>query len=131
MNITKVKSKTTLTVATTLMELKANLVAYQNDMIAELVGSKQAYAGSALTFADAVKVAQICFHKGEAFDNLVEKEGVLWVNTPRNVVGWIELLIALPYIFGLTDEVLTDDIEVVTLVLDGRTYDISDVKDSI
>ena len=131
MNITKTKTKTTLTVTTTLMELKTNLEAYQNDMIAEMVSDYRSYDGGPMTFHNASKVAAICFHQGEAFYNLVEKTNTCWVDTPRTAKAWIELVITLPYIFGLTDEVVTEDIEVVTLVLDGCPRDISGVITSI
>jgi hypothetical protein len=127
MNITKTRIKTTLTITTSIVELKHNLEAYQREMLSEMVPS----TGGAFDSRELTNFAFICMKQEKAFYDLVEHTGTCWVDTPKGTKAWRELVIRLPYIFGLTDSVLTEDVDVVILVLDGVAHDISEVKDSI
>jgi len=119
MNITKIKSKTTITIVTTLMELKTYLAGYQKDMMQEIVADEFVELGNVVNFRDAAKFGFICMQNGTEFDDLVEKTGTPWIATPRTAKAWIQLFIDNPYLFGITDDEITDEVEEVVLVLDG------------
>jgi len=87
--------RTTLTIETTKAELKKNLSLYQTDMVAELVASFRKENGD-VSFRDASKVAAICLHKGEAFQDLVEKTGTPWIDTPKTHEAWVSFLQEFP-----------------------------------
>jgi hypothetical protein len=128
MNITKEKSKTILTIETSVKELRACLEAYQNDMIAEIVFFLKG-RGKMANNKDIAAFATICLNKGKAFDELVEQSGTPWVDGPTDVVRhrWHDAVIDNPYIYGVTEDVITDDVEEVIIVIDGVRYNISTI----
>lgn len=135
MVISKTQSKTTLTVKTSIPELQANLTAYQTDMIQEMVielyRSKE--DDKTVDWRDAAKFALICMRKGDEFDALVEKTQTPWISSPLTgaTSSWVELVVEYPYIFGLTDEVVTKDVEVVVLVIGGNRYAVNGLIQNI
>jgi hypothetical protein len=135
MEISKTQSKTTLTIKTTVKELQANLTAYQTDMMQEMVAElyRSREDGESVDWRDAAKFALICMQKGDEFDALVEKTGTPWIPSPLNgaVSSWVDTVINHPYIFGLTDEVVTEDVQEVVLILNGGRFVAVGLKDNI
>jgi hypothetical protein len=132
MNITKEKSKTILTIETSVNELRACLEAYQIDMISEIVYYLKG-CGKMANNKDITAFAAICLNKGKAFFDLVDQSGTPWVDGPTDVVRqrWHDAVADNPYIYGVTDDVITDDIEKVIIVIDGVRYDISEIIDAL
>ena len=135
MTTTKTKSKTVLTVKTTVEELQANLTVYQTDMMQEMVAElyRSVEDCESVDWRDAAKFALICMHNGEEFEALVQKTGTPWIPSPLNgaISSWVDTVINHPYIFGLTDEVVTKDVEEVVLIVSGNRYTATGLKDNI
>lgn len=122
--------KTTLTIETTTAELKKNLSLYQTDMVAELMAEYRKENGE-VSFRDASKVAAICFHRGKEFRDLIEKTGTPWLDTPTSRGEWLALFKDFPFVLGITDDDITPEVKEVILILNGTTYNVSEVIDSI
>ena len=125
-------TKTTLSIVTTTNELRASLTAYQSDMMQEIAAVFIRKENNKVpSWSVAAKFGLICMQKSEEFTALVEKTGVLWIDTPKNLSGWVELVENNPYLFGITDEDVTKDVHEVVLVLDGQRHDIPKLISSI
>jgi len=119
------KPTKTLTFRTTVEELNTNLESYQSDMIQELICEIRKDMSSTVNWRDAAKFAFVCLKNDTRFDDLVEKTGTPWIPTPTTHSGWVNLFTDNPYLFGVTDDVVTDDIQEVVLFLDGDRHDVS------
>lgn len=134
MVISKTQTKTILTVSTSIAELRANLTAYQSDMMQEMVAELYRNEdGKTVNWRDAAKFALICMNNSEEFEALVEKTGTPWIPTPSmgSTKAWVDLVINHPYMFGLTDEVVTEDIQEVVLIVSGNRYTATGLKENI
>lgn len=125
------KTTKTLTIRTTVAELNSSLEAYQADMMLEMVSKYRKDNSQNVNWRDAAKFGLICMKGDERFDQLVEETGTPWIATPENVAGWVQSVCDFPYMYGITDEVASGDIEEVVLFLDGTRYEINDVLKSI
>ncbi len=133
MKFNKVSSKTTLTITTTVEELQKSLQAYQRDMLHDLLLS--------VNPKDKVETSylmSVCMFRGAEFDNLIEKHAICWVNSPDEntsilnpTARWAAAVLDNPYLFGINDEEISEDVEEIILVIDGRSFNGNAIKDII
>jgi hypothetical protein len=130
MKIDKTKTKTTLTVTISISEMRACLEDYQKDVMADLI-SAEFEGGIPETRQRAIFLATACVNPTKFYE-LLQMHGMEYPATPKSFTGWKQLFIEQPYLFGITDEVATEDVEVVILHLDGMPgLDVRQLLDNI
>ena len=100
-----IKTEKVVTVSTTISEMKNCLEAYQDDLMLDLLqlehGIRQLDSRTIVSFT------LICQDKSK-FRNLCEKHSIEFPSTPSIFRHWEILFTQHPYIFGVTDEVVTE-----------------------
>ena len=132
MKLTKTKTKTILTITMSFDELKRSLELYQTDQIAELAMEYfQDPEEDPIVPKDVAKFSLICMAQGPEFQLLVDKTGIQWIPTPTLHSSWLNIFCDCPYIFGITDSVVTEDVNEIFLILDNEKYNVTKLINNI
>lgn len=126
----KSEIKTTLHIFHSQAEMKKDLATYQSDILVDMFSDFKSQRIGADPRRLAADFGAVCLQRGVEFDKL--SENTPWIETPTTLAEWIDYVRNFPYLFGITDDLVTKEVSEVKLHLENEMiYDISELISKI